>query len=329
MFEMIYIEESVKGHPRTRSICERYPHLSPVLCERYGEIFNKRAQNFRVQKSRPSLILAKKFDNFVLPTPQGYGIGGTRNFYFSHMLNCIFDCRYCFLQGMYSSAHYVLFVNFEDFEESIKTKVAESHQDSYFFSGYDCDSLALESITHFAEKMVPFFRDYPQAFLELRTKSTNIQFLLNAPVQSNCIVAFSLTPHEISAALEHKTPALRRRLEAIEKLQKQGWPIGLRFDPLIYCTKFQSIYRDFFTEVFSRIHLDTLHSVSLGPFRLPKGVYKNMVRLFPKEKLFAHSLEERGSLISYLPHLEKEMVEFCTEEVLKYIQKDRFFPCQF
>ena len=30
------------------------------------------------------------------------------------MYNCIYDCRYCFLQGMYSSANFVLFVNFEE-----------------------------------------------------------------------------------------------------------------------------------------------------------------------------------------------------------------------
>src|ERR1700761_7795137 len=111
MFEFIYIEEEALNDKHTQAICQRFPYLVPIMCERYGEIFNRHAQHFRLQKQRPSLILAKKFDHFVLPTPAGYGIGGTHNFYFSHMLNCIYDCRYCFLQGMYNSAHYVIFVN--------------------------------------------------------------------------------------------------------------------------------------------------------------------------------------------------------------------------
>ena len=81
--------------------------------DKYAEIFNKRNQNFRIQKANPDLILAHKNDGFVLPAPEGYGIGSSENFYFSHMYNCIYDCRYCFLQGMFSSANYVIFVNFE------------------------------------------------------------------------------------------------------------------------------------------------------------------------------------------------------------------------
>ena len=31
------------------------------------------------------------------------------------MLNCIYDCKYCFLQGMFNSANYLVFVNYQDF----------------------------------------------------------------------------------------------------------------------------------------------------------------------------------------------------------------------
>mgnify|MGYP006970641936 FL=1 len=30
------------------------------------------------------------------------------------MMNCIYDCSYCYLKGMYPSGHMVLFVNIED-----------------------------------------------------------------------------------------------------------------------------------------------------------------------------------------------------------------------
>ena len=78
-----------------------------------------------------------------MPTPPDYGLGADRHYYFSHMLNCLYDCRYCFLQGMYQSANYVLFVNFEDFQSDIRS-IAEANPDQqhFFFSGYDCDSLA-------------------------------------------------------------------------------------------------------------------------------------------------------------------------------------------
>ena len=90
MFTTIYIEEQIADHPRTRDICARFPQATRVRCERYGEVFNPKAQNFRLQKRKPALILAHKHDRRVLETPAGYGIGGRNNYYFSHMLNCLY-----------------------------------------------------------------------------------------------------------------------------------------------------------------------------------------------------------------------------------------------
>ena len=68
------------------------------------------------------------------------------------MLNCIYDCEYCFLQGKHMSAHYLLFINYEDFMHEIEQKIKKNKfNDSHFFSGYDCDSLALEGITGFVD----------------------------------------------------------------------------------------------------------------------------------------------------------------------------------
>ncbi|GIT63906.1 MAG: hypothetical protein Ct9H300mP22_3060 [Gammaproteobacteria bacterium] len=77
----------------------------------------------------------------VLASPEGYGFEEGASYYFSHMLNCVYDCRYCFLQGMYRSANYVLFINYEDFEAEIESSIKSASAPAVFFSGYDCDSL--------------------------------------------------------------------------------------------------------------------------------------------------------------------------------------------
>ena len=66
MFNTIHIEEQVADHPRTREICTRFPQATQVLCKRYGEVFNPKSQNFRLQKRKPALILARKHDRRVL-----------------------------------------------------------------------------------------------------------------------------------------------------------------------------------------------------------------------------------------------------------------------
>ena len=328
MIDSIYIEEEIKDHPRVLEICERFPKASRVPCDRYGEIFNRKAQNFRLQKYKPALILSKKFDHFILDVPKGYGIGGERNFYFSHMLNCIYDCRYCFLQGMFRSAYLVFFVNYEDFQAAIEKKMNEAPEtETHFFSGYDCDSLALEPVTHFTDSFLPFFERFPKAWLELRTKSVQVKSLLNRKPIKNCVVAFSFTPVEIAALLEDKTPPVERRLEAMTQLQERGWKLGLRFDPLIYHDKYKEQYEQLFRNIFQKIQTESLHSVSLGPFRLPKEGYENIYKLYPDEKLFAGSLEERKGMVSYTQEIEEEMVSFVTKTLLQYVPKNIFFPC--
>ncbi len=328
MIETIYIEENIVQHPRVIEIMTRFPQARKIICGRYGEVFNPKAQNFRLQKQKPALILAEKYKNFTMPVPSGYGIGASRNFYFSHMLNCLYDCRYCFLQGMYQSANYVLFINYEDFQDEIKQRCAETPTEPvHFFSGYDCDSLALEPVTGFAEQFLPIFETIPNAWLELRTKSTQVRSLLSREAFPRCIVAFSLNPDEIVTKVEAKAPSLERRLDALLKLQTHGWQIGLRFDPMIYQLGYQQQYQHLFEQVFSVIKLESLHSVSLGAFRLPEKYFKKVHKLFPDEKLFVSPLENNQGMISYKEALEQEMTHFCTEQLLRYIPKELFFPC--
>lgn len=323
---MLYVEEDILNHPRTLQIQSRFPDAEVVPCGRYGEIFNRRAQSFRLQKRRPSLILAKKHRHFVHHAPEGFGIAGVKGYTFSHMLNCIYDCRYCFLQGMFRSAHYVVFVNYEDFQWEIEGKIrAAAGEPVFFFSGYDCDSLALEPVTRFAASFVPFFARFETASLELRTKSTQIKSLLEMEAVPNVVVAFSFTPEEVASAVEHLTPSVDRRIRAMERLGERGWKLGLRFDPLIYNLGYREQYRRLYGQVFSALPVESLHSVSLGPFRLPHDYFQTMVRLYPEDPLFAGPLEEEA-LVSYRHDLESEMAEFCTAELLRHIPREIFQP---
>lgn len=328
MIDTIYIEDEVASHPRTLAVCARFPQARRIPCGRYTEVFNPKHQSFRLQKRRPALILARKFAHFVLPTPNGYGFGENSSYYFSHMLNCLYDCRYCFLQGMYRSAHYVLFVNYEDFEDAISATLAR-HPSApvWFFSGYDCDSLALEPVTGFAERFLPFFARQPRARLELRTKSTQIRALLQRAPIANCVVAFSFTPQEVSDALEHRVPPVEKRLAAMAQLQRRGWKLGLRFDPLIYHDHYQNQYRRLFAQVFTRLRADALHSVSLGPFRLPPTYHRTLRKHYPEEPLFAGPLEASNGFISYPRVIQEEMQAFCEQALAEYVPSRICYSC--
>jgi spore photoproduct lyase len=324
MIETIYVEGEAAGHPRARGVLARYPKALVVPVESYGEVFNRSRQSFRLQKRKPSLLLAQKRGKLVLKAP--YGIGGERNFYFSHVLNCLYDCRYCFLQGMYRSAHYVLFVNYEDFQEEIlRTAERFPAGDVYFFSGYDGDSLALESMTGFVSEFLPFFERHPRLVVELRTKSVAVRPLLARTSFPNCVIAFSFTPEELSKSLEHGTPPVEERVKAAARLADRGWPIGLRFDPLLFAPGYEKRYEELFDSVFAAIPPESIHSVGFGVFRLPRDYFTRMARLYPEERLFAFGFEERSRMVSYPSALESELRDFCRGRLRERVPEDRLF----
>ncbi|MFT6006695.1 MAG: spore photoproduct lyase [Pseudoalteromonas tetraodonis] len=328
MVDTIYVEQEVSNHPRTEAIVARYPKANVIPIEQYSEVFNSHAQNFRLQKQNPSLILAAKKNNKLMPTPAQYETGGGAHYYFSHMLNCIYDCRYCFLQGMLRSANYLLFVNYEDFVSDIRAVAAKHEHDEkpvWFFSGYDCDSLAYEPVTQFADFFLSEFETIPNAVLELRTKSTQIRSLLNRPAQSNVVVASSLSPENVATAVEEGAPSLAKRVQALKKLQDQGWRIGLRFDPIVWHQGYQENYQQMMDLVFSSLDADKIDSVTLGGFRLPKGFHKIMRKLYPEHWIFQAGLAEVNGMISYLPEIEAEVFSVISEMCLQHVRADQLY----
>ena len=262
-----------------------------------------------------------------MPTPPGYGIGGTVNYYFSHILNCLYDCRYCFLQGLYQSANYVFFLNFEDFHNRMDS-LLEEHGDAeqvYFFSGYDGDSFALESLTGFVSQHLDFFRNRPRAVLELRTKSLRARDLERRDALPNVVAAFSLTPAAFSQTYETGVPPLARRLRVMRDLAERGWPIGLRLDPVIVHQGFRRHYSELLHDVFCQVKPEQVHSVSLGLMRFPRAVEKQIRRLYPDEPLLAAPrVEARGQVASAAGEAP---LEWLTAELGQRIPRERLFIC--
>ena len=326
MFSAIYIEEEIRDWDRVREIVEPFSKVPQIICGRYGEVFNRTNQNFRIQKQNPALILAKKYGNLVLPAPSGYGFEGGKSFYFSHMLNCIYDCRYCFLQGMYRSANYVLFINYEDFKSQIEKSIRSCDGNSIYYSGYDCDSLALEPISYFCDYFLRVFEENPSGILEIRTKSTQVRALLERPPIPNCIIAMSFSPKKSALKFEHKVPSIQKRIQALEKLQEKGWEIAIRFEPVIFENRLLENYRVLFKQIFDSLDVHQLHSVSLGEFRMPKPYYKSVVKLYPDEELFARETKVENGMIS-LEDTGTDSLRKLEDMLQKYVSHEKYYFC--
>lgn len=328
MIDTVYFEKEILEHPTLARVKKALPKANWVQINHFQELFNIRSQNFRIQKRNPALILAKKYNNFVLPVPTGFGMNSAKNFYFSHMYNCLYDCDYCFLQGLYSSANFVLFVNYEDFFDQISFTIEKNKNDTQmFFSGYDCDSLAFDKISGFSNKLLEFFEIYPNVEVEMRTKSIVTSSLLKRIPIKNCVIAFSLSPHTIAQKLDNKAPSIRRRINAIKQLADCGWPIGLRLDPLIYTKDWKVQYSELIYDIMSQIDESSVHSVSYGLLRFPKRMYKKISSLHNDTGLFAFPLEENNEIVSYGEEIENDMYSFVEKKLQNFLPDTKIFHC--
>ncbi len=318
-FNNVYIEKEILKSTYTKNLLNKINYGKIILCDKYSEVFNPKNQNFRIQKINPNIILAKKREKLVFKTPENYTIGFEKNFYFSHMLNCVYDCSYCFLQGMFNSANYLIFVNYEDYFKEIENIINKNTNNKIcFFSGYDCDSLALDYVTNFVANFIDFFSKYKNAFLEIRTKSVNIKPLVKLKPSKNIIVAYSINPQSIINKFEEKTPNFEKRLNALKKIQEKGWTIGLRFDPIFISKENKNEYSIFLERIFSSLDCSLIHSITIGKFRMPEVFLKKIIKIRPEDSFIFNSFIKKN--------IEEEMItKHFYSKIERYINKKKIF----
>jgi len=198
----------------------------------------------------------------------------------------------------------------------MEDRLAESpDEEVWFFSGIDCDSLAFEPVSRMARSFLDWFEDHPRAVLELRTKSSQVRPLLERDPVDNCVTAFSLTPTDLAERWELQTPALESRLAAARRLQEAGWPVGLRFEPLLWCEEWQEQYRGLFDRSFEVLDADRVHSVSCGPFRLPLNNWQRLKELYPDSPFVQGPIAGDHGVVTYEGGLAQEMRGWSLEQL--------------
>ena len=92
-------------------------------------------------------------------------------------------------------------------------------------------------------KLITLFSEYPNARLELRTKTTTIENLLKIKAADNIVVSWTFSPRVIVDTHEHKAPSLEERIKAAVDVQKAGYNVGICLDPIILCDDWFDHYK--------------------------------------------------------------------------------------
>ena len=323
-FTHIYVEEKLKKDPAAARILARFPKAQVIYVRHYKDVFNRSHQSFMRQKAHQALILAKKEGQLIYegaPVCQNFG-----NYYFyytSCMMNCIFDCEYCYLQGMYPSGNIVLFVNLEDIFEEVR-RLLTKHP-VYLCISYDTDLLAVENMTGFVKAWCAFARQYEQLTVEIRTKSAAFDQIRQIEAPKNVILAWSVSPEVIARQYEHFAAPTEARLLSAKTAWTCGWRIRLCLEPLLYIQGWQDIYGALIRRIFEIVPPHAVTDMSVGEFRVSVQYLKTMRRQRPgSADLFYPYTADRG-VYHYDRKLSESMLSFVTEELKKYISKQQIY----
>jgi spore photoproduct lyase len=280
MWNEIYVEESIKDHPRVESILAKLKK-SPIYLNRYDEIWGRSKKPYLQKRDTLNLFLARKEGQLIKEAPDAYGSAGEPHYYFIHAYNCIYECQYCYLQGYFNSPDIVLFINHEEIIQEMEKILEMTEGNVWFHAGEFSDSLALTHFTGELELYHDFCKKNPRAIIELRTKSVNTRSLESLSPLPNLIVSFSLSPQEIIKRADLKTPSCDSRLKAMTTLSDRGHKIAAHFDPMIYEDSFKSHYQKLLEEM-KRLNLtQNLQYLSLGVVRFTKDVYREAEKNYP------------------------------------------------
>lgn len=324
-FSHIYIEKDALNYSLTNEVISKLNKSKIIYIDNYNEIFSRKNQNPFLQKLSPSLILAVKKGDFIYKGSNLCHNFEQQDFYYTNFIvNCLYDCDYCYLKGMNFSSHILFFVNLSDYFNELRRLIVEKGK-LYLSISYDSDILLFDGIYPFLKEWIKFAKENPLITIEIRTKTSNYKKFLNYSPIDNLIITWSISPQEVISKYEKNTPSLERRLIAISQLLKKGWKINLALDPILYIGEnWSDKYKEFINSITENINIKEINAITLGVFRIPADYLKRFKKFFESSISF-FPYQTINGVSTYPEELKNEMIKFVYSELKNIFDKTNIY----
>lgn len=244
--------------------------------------------------------------------------------------NCLYNCAYCYLQIYLNSFGILQFSNMgqvlKELDDFIETM--DPNKIYRIGTGEYTDSLMMDNITGISEMLIEKLAKYPNIMLELKSKSDNIDHLINIPNKGNCVIAWSLNTPKNIQDYEEDTASLEKRLEAAKKISDAGYFLAFHFDPIIIYENWQKDYSELLEKLFAVVNKDKVAWISLGGFRYTPDFKEVLNDNFPDQRM---TLEEMFPSIDgkyrYFKKNRFAIYSFMKDEIAKYTDVPFVYMC--
>ncbi len=291
-FENIYIHESARESEVAKRFINLFSadqiHFVNTLNGPIGVLSSRQFDH-----SKKNILITAFKGQFFKRCPGSNGSGlACCNYYVLNLgLQCDMNCSYCYLQSFINTSMLTIYSNIDDAISELKNMYAENPNKAVRVgTGETIDSLSLDPLTLYSEKLIQAFNEMPNWKLEFKTKSRFIEQFIHLQHAKNIVVSWSINPEEIILREEHGTASLEERLSAAEKAASHSFQVSFHIDPMIWHPNWKQNYIDLADQIHQRFQPSQVLSISVGALRFQ-----------PEQR---HMMRERFGMKSYVTQAE-------------------------
>lgn len=238
--------------------------------------------------------------------------------------NCGLDCSYCSIQSFFSGNE--VFMD-ADFGKKLQSMSLDPDKLYHIGTGQSSDSLMWGNKEGILDDLFLFAEKNPNVILELKTKSSNVDYLLRTSYPRNILTTWSLNPSTIIDNEEHRTASLESRILAARKIADKKRLVGFHFHPMIHYENYKMDYQGVADQVLATFSPEEVALVSLGTITFTKKVIKEIRSRNIKSKILQMPFEEIAGKFSYPDNIKEEMFSHLYQCFRPWHGKVFFYLC--
>ncbi len=268
-FTAVYLQRSARNFPAVARFQRAFPETGIIEVDDRDEI---------PEKETGALYLCRSRGDVLSRCPGSRGHICCNYLTLDQYIGCDIGCTYCIMQYYLNFSPITVYVDTAPGIAAVRKLAVENPETVIRVgTGEVGDSLFLDAAFGLAEEYIRGLSGFKNVYLELKTKTAQVDHLLRVPEKGNAVIAFSLNPGRVADAEEGAAAPVRERLNAAARILDAGYLTAFHFDPIVYYPGWQEDYSAV-VDLLQDFPCEKIRWISLGTMRYPPGLKDKMGR---------------------------------------------------
>jgi spore photoproduct lyase len=288
--DVVFVEDRCANSPLATRVLSAIPREVPVTHLADAREASRPGSGVRdpFGAGKRRLVVARRKTPFLMPCPAGSSKFACCGYLVLTLAsNCPMDCSYCFLQEyLADNPAFQIYANYTDSYDELDRLIANARTRSFRVgTGELADSLAFDSITGISRDLIDFFAARENLTLELKTKTDEIENLLDVDPRGRVLVSWTLSPDAVYRSSEHLTASPAARIAAARAVLDAGYRVAFHFDPLIAYPEAERDYLLLIDELLDNVPPKQISFISMGGLRMTPRLRSAARSRFPNDPM--------------------------------------------